>query len=138
MSSEDDREAGRPGEISAADREAFKRRASALEQKLREARGADEPGETDARGSTSSANGKAMGRALRLSTELIGGIIVGSGLGWLFDQLLGTWPAMFIVFFLLGSAAGMLNLIRSASKIKTGPSDPSKGPAVAYDDEDDR
>ncbi len=124
------------GEISAADREAFKRRSAALEERLKAARGKDDDAQQASKRDSSNANGREMGRALRLSTELIGGLIVGAGLGWLFDQLLGTWPWMFIVFFLLGAAAGMLNLTRAAMKIKTGPSDPSKGPSVSDDDED--
>ena len=63
-----------------------------------------------------------MGRALRLSAELIGGIVVGSAIGWYLDGVLGNQkPYLFILFFLLGAAAGMLNVIRTAMREKTPP-----------------
>jgi len=55
-----------------------------------------------------------MARGLRLSSELIAGVLVGAVLGWGFDRLLSTSPFGFIVFFLLGFAAGVMNVVRSA------------------------
>src|SRR5262245_58924396 len=59
----------------------------------------------------------AMARGLRLSTELVAGVIVGGVVGWFLDRWLGISPWGFIVFVLLGFAAGMLNLMRSAGFI---------------------
>ena len=56
----------------------------------------------------------AMARGLRLSTELVAGVIVGGLIGWFLDRWLGISPWGFIVFLLLGFAAGILNLMRSA------------------------
>ncbi|HEX2215368.1 MAG TPA: AtpZ/AtpI family protein [Xanthobacteraceae bacterium] len=56
----------------------------------------------------------ALARGLRLSAELVGGVIVGAGLGWLFDYGLGTSPWGFIVFLMLGFAGGVLSVMRSA------------------------
>jgi ATP synthase protein I len=56
-----------------------------------------------------------MARGLRLSSELIAGILVGAVLGWGFDRLLSTSPFGFIAFFLLGFAAGVVNVVRSVS-----------------------
>jgi len=56
----------------------------------------------------------ALARGLRLSTELVAGVIVGGVIGWLLDRWLGISPWGFIVFVILGFAAGMLNLMRSA------------------------
>lgn len=130
------------GQISPEERAEFERRSAEIGRKLDAAR----PRSDDSKrgqGSNGGTSNELVGHALRLSTELIGGIVVGTGLGWWFDTYLmptvfgvKTWPLMFIVFFLLGSAAGMLNVVRSGMKMKTGPSDPSKGPAVP-DDEDD-
>jgi ATP synthase protein I len=53
-------------------------------------------------------------RGLRLSSELVAGVVVGAGLGLLIDHWLGSSPWGLIVFLLLGFAAGMLNVIRSA------------------------
>ena len=55
-----------------------------------------------------------MARGLRLSTELVAGVIVGAAIGWFLDRWLGISPWGFIVFLLLGFMAGILNVIRSA------------------------
>jgi ATP synthase protein I len=43
--------------------------------------------------------------------------LVGAGLGWLIDRLLGISPWGLIVFLLLGFAAGVLNVMRSAGVV---------------------
>jgi ATP synthase protein I len=55
-----------------------------------------------------------MARGFRLSSELVAGVVVGALIGWGFDRLLSTSPFGLIVFFLLGFAAGVLNVVRSA------------------------
>lgn len=55
--------------------------------------------------------------ALRLSTEFVAAILVGAGLGWGIDQLLGISPWGMIVLLLLGFCAGVLNVLRSAGKM---------------------
>jgi ATP synthase protein I len=115
------------GQLSPAEREALKARSSGLGQKLDAAKGRHAPAKDG------TAQGQAMAKALRLSTELIGGIVVGSAIGWFLDKWLGTWPWLFILFFMLGSAAGMMNVIRSAGKDKT----PAGLPSVPDDDNDD-
>jgi ATP synthase protein I len=64
-----------------------------------------------------SADASALGRGLRLSAELVGGVIVGAGLGWLVDRVLGTSPWGFIVLLMLGFAGGVLSVMRSAGVI---------------------
>jgi ATP synthase protein I len=56
----------------------------------------------------------AFARGFRLSTELVGGVLVGAGLGWLLDRWLGSSPWGLIVFVLLGFAAGVVNVMRAA------------------------
>jgi ATP synthase protein I len=53
-------------------------------------------------------------RGFRLSSELVAGVLVGAGLGWLIDRLFGISPWGLIVFLLLGFVAGVLNVMRSA------------------------
>ncbi|MEM1371869.1 MAG: AtpZ/AtpI family protein [Pseudomonadota bacterium] len=117
--------------LTPAELEDFSKRASELDAKLKKARGQDvgEDGETDKKAAEAAQTrqGREMGRALRLSTELIGGLVVGAGLGVLLDELLGTWPAMFIIFFLLGAAAGIVNLTRTAFATPPEPSSPRPG-----------
>jgi len=62
-------------------------------------------------------------RGFRLSSELVAGVLVGAGLGWLIDRWLGISPWGLIVFLLLGFAAGVLNVMRSAG---VGASDSEK------------
>ena len=56
-------------------------------------------------------------RGFRLSSELVAGVLVGAGLGWLIDRLLGISPWGLIVFLLLGFVAGVLNVMRSAGVV---------------------
>src|SRR6202795_1138073 len=56
-------------------------------------------------------------RGFRLSSELVAGVLVGAGLGWLIDRWLGLSPWGLIVFLLLGFVAGVLNVMRSAGVV---------------------
>ena len=80
-------------------------------------------------------------RGFRLSSELVGGVLVGAGVGWLIDRLLGISPWGFIVFLLLGFVAGVLNVMRSAGVV-SGPTvdagrPPNSAPPVGQSKEDD-
>ncbi|HLH89746.1 MAG TPA: AtpZ/AtpI family protein [Xanthobacteraceae bacterium] len=55
-----------------------------------------------------------VARALRLSSELVGGVVVGGAIGYALDYWLGIRPWGFIVFVLLGFVAGIINLMREA------------------------
>ena len=55
-----------------------------------------------------------MALGFRLSSELIAGVVVGAAIGWGIDRLLSTSPFGFIVFFLLGFVAGVVNVVKSA------------------------
>jgi ATP synthase protein I len=59
-------------------------------------------------------SGMALG--MRLSAELLAGVLVGLGIGWALDRWLGTGPWLLLVFLLLGTAAGILNVIRAGNK----------------------
>ena len=48
----------------------------------------------------------------RVATELLAGLLIGTSLGWIIDNWLNTSPLFLIIFFLLGGAAGILNLWR--------------------------
>jgi len=101
---------------SSSDEAALSARLGSLDHRLSEIRdsrniGTDEPG---AGGGDGAARASAMARGFRLSSELVAGVVVGALIGWGFDRLLSTSPFGLIVFFLLGFAAGVLNVIRSA------------------------
>jgi ATP synthase protein I len=44
-------------------------------------------------------------------------VLVGAGLGWLIDRWLGVAPWGLMIFVLLGFAAGVLNVMRSAGVV---------------------
>ena len=48
----------------------------------------------------------------RIGAELISGVIVGAGIGYLLDILFGTRPLLLIIFLFLGGVAGFLNVYR--------------------------
>lgn len=48
----------------------------------------------------------------RAGVEVVAALVVGAGLGWFLDRWLGTFPWLFLLFFVLGSAAGILNVYR--------------------------
>jgi F0F1-type ATP synthase assembly protein I len=48
----------------------------------------------------------------KVATELLAGLLIGGGIGWTIDKWLGTNPWFLVIFFLLGGAAGILNLWR--------------------------
>lgn len=53
-----------------------------------------------------------LGRAFRMSTEFVAGVIAGGGLGWFVDRTLGTSPWGLIVLLMLGFGAGIYNVMR--------------------------
>jgi ATP synthase protein I len=65
-----------------------------------------------------SADVSGFARGFRLSTELVAGVLVGAGAGWLIDRWLGTTPWGLIVLVLLGFAAGVLNVMRAAGVVE--------------------
>jgi ATP synthase protein I len=62
-------------------------------------------------------------RGFRLSSELVAGVLVGAGLGWLIDRWLGTLPWGMFVFAMLGFTAGVLNVMRQAGVVSGGVPD---------------
>jgi ATP synthase protein I len=62
----------------------------------------------------STTNSSGFARGFQLSSELVGGVIVGALIGWALDHWLGISPWGMIVFVLVGFVAGVLNVMRSA------------------------
>ena len=77
-----------------------------------------------------------MGQALRLATELVAGVVVGGFIGWALDGLFGTKPFLMLVFLLLGAAAGILNVIRTAKQMQAEAPVPKNLKPVDDDDDD--
>ena len=62
-------------------------------------------------------NAAALGKALKISTELVAAVAVGTIIGFILDNSFDTKPLLIIVFFFIGVAAGILNVFRSAAKM---------------------
>lgn len=85
------------------DREAFAKRLADARAK----RGLDLP-ERD-KGALPSGT---WGVGLRAGVEVVSALIVGVVIGFALDRWLGTWPWLFLLFFVLGAAAGVVNVYR--------------------------
>ncbi len=70
--------------------------------------------------------------AWRMVIELVAGLGIGFGMGFGLDALLGTQPWMMVVFTLLGFAAGVKTMMRSAREVQE-----QQQAAEAGDDERD-
>jgi len=91
---------------------------SARLQRLGERLARDEASRpSDGPGGDRATTASGYARGFRLSSELVAGVLVGAGLGWLIDRLLGISPWGLIIFVLLGFAAGVLNVMRSAGVV---------------------
>ena len=64
-----------------------------------------------------SSNAASLGKALKISTELIAAVVVGTTLGFILDNWFDTRPWLTISFFFIGVVAGILNVIRSAKNM---------------------
>ncbi len=62
--------------------------------------------------------GSFMGVAFKLGTELVAAVAVGTIIGFILDSWFDTKPWLIIVFFFLGTAAGILNVIRTANRMQ--------------------
>ena len=59
-----------------------------------------------------------LGNAFKLGTELVAAVAVGAIIGVILDNWFGTKPILIIIFFLLGSAAGILNVFKAAKRMQ--------------------
>ncbi len=64
--------------------------------------------------------GRGMSLGFRAVAELLGGVLVGTAIGWQLDRWLSTKPFLMILFLFLGMAAGILNVVRAAGASSNG------------------
>ena len=62
--------------------------------------------------------GSFVGSAFKLGTELVAAVAVGTIIGFILDSWFDTKPWLIIIFFFLGTAAGILNVIRTANRMQ--------------------
>lgn len=56
--------------------------------------------------------------AWRMVIELVAGLGIGFGIGYGLDSLFGTLPIFLVLFTLLGLAAGVKTMLRSAQEVR--------------------
>ncbi len=83
-------------------------------QVLRDAAAAKETKARKIEGST-----KVAGVGMRIGMELIAGVLVGGGLGWLIDRELETKPIFMLALIALGFAASVLSVLRILKGLDT-------------------
>ncbi len=88
-----------------------------------------------------------LGWGLRIGVEMVSALVVGVGIGLGLDWWLDTKPWFLVVFFLLGSAAAMLNVYRATMGYGLavgykkpedgghGPEEPAQGGDINADSE---
>ena len=62
-------------------------------------------------------NAASFGKAMKISTELVAAVVVGTTIGFLLDNWFDTKPLLIICFFFIGVVAGMSNVFKLAKKI---------------------
>ena len=74
--------------------------------------------------------------AWQMVIELVTGLLIGFGIGYGLDSLAGTMPAFLIAFTLLGFAAGVKTMMRSARKLQqqAGPAERTSRPEPGAND----
>jgi ATP synthase protein I len=120
------------GQISPEDRAIIQQRSSEIGSKL----DAIKAKQADADREMEVARQSAYGQAFRYSAELIIGVGLGGVLGWALDRQFGTAPFLMVLLFILGFAAGLLNVIRAAKKAQAGNEAKQLATPPVLDDEE--
>jgi ATP synthase protein I len=120
------------GKISPEDREAIRQRSAEIGQKL-DALKSRRPPTGGSPGKTPQSD---YGPAFQFAAELVVGVVVGGGLGWVLDRQFGTAPWLMIVLVILGFAAGLLSVVRAARKAQAA-NEPQQRAAPSVNDDDE-
>lgn len=97
--------------VDPAEEERLKR----LEERIAAMKKAAEPKKPRTRIETNFAHANT---AWRMVTELVAGLGIGFGIGWVLDAWFGTKPIFLVLFILLGFAAGVNVMLRTAKEIQ--------------------
>lgn len=110
-----------------AEAEQLRSRLEALKAGIGHAHAVD--GDRNKPRSDPTSNGGALGMGLRAGSELVSGVLVGCGIGYLIDRQAGTSPLFLIIFLMMGMAAGFWNVYRMATRKPGLPAKDSKNSA---------
>ncbi|HRY05906.1 MAG TPA: AtpZ/AtpI family protein [Hyphomicrobiaceae bacterium] len=104
------------GKLSPQEIAHFEHRVSELNKKLGKVR-AGKIAKAESQGG-SAVGGRGMSYGFKIGSEFVGAILVGAAIGYGLDYLLGTKPWLALAFFLLGFAAGVLNVMRGYQQLQ--------------------
>jgi ATP synthase protein I len=93
--------------------------------------------ESEAGEASATNNMSGMARGLRLGSEFVAAVAVGFGMGWVLDTWLNTTPWFMLVMLMIGFAAGVLNVVRSAKEMNMAASPPTAAKRAPDDEEDE-
>ena len=97
------------------DERAMRARLDALKGKLEHRAAEQRQRAASAAPSGGGFGGPGVTLGLQAGAEFVAAILLGGAIGWGLDRLLGTRPWLLIGFFLLGTVAGVKNVIRVTS-----------------------
>jgi ATP synthase protein I len=89
-----------------------KARLDALSKRIEAAKGPGQPGSKVEEHHSQTQAG------WRMVTELVTGLLIGFGIGFGLDKVLGTLPIFLVLFTLLGFAAGVRVMMRTAAEMQ--------------------
>jgi ATP synthase protein I len=81
---------------------------------------------------------RAMAQGYRFVGEVVGGVLMGAGLGWLLDRFTGTAPLGLIGGLLIGTGLSIFVAVRTAARVtKDESAKVGQPPSVPADEEDE-
>ena len=135
MSDPPDKHGRAPGDMTPRERAEFEGRLSDLGDRLGRVKAERDAGAEADR--DAEMRGRGMAYGLRMAMDFVAAVFVGGLIGWGLDWVLGSGPWLPLLFFLLGFAAGILNVMRTYQRMqrefaaRTGG---NIGPSVPDDD----
>jgi ATP synthase protein I len=79
-----------------------------------------------------------LARGMRIGSEFVAAILVGTGIGYLIDLGLGTSPWGLLILLLVGFAAGVFNVIRVVTEMNAVSPPPPGSDLGPEPDEEER
>ena len=55
-------------------------------------------------------------QAFRMGTEMVAGVMVGTGFGFFVDRFFGTMPLFLVIFLFIGAAAGVKMMMQTSAR----------------------
>ncbi len=120
-----------PVGLGSSERDEIRQRSSELGKRLAQARGARPAGGADGKSQS------ILGQGMKMAIDLVAGVVVGFGIGWALDRAFNTRPILMVLFILLGFAAGMANLLRTARRMQAQVAPVKQAAPPVRDEADD-